>query len=357
MNYLEKMMIEDEAISVSDKFLNFIRHGFKNSIKGKFVYVFYEGVDDRYFYDYYVNSTYVNYELIDFFKNGCGDKHSVNEMYTSIKEWSEDWTIYPKELFLFFCDRDYDTLIDTRYNVEKQQNGCPTTYYSIESYLAEKGVLYAMLNKLLIKGLNAPLLDGYYKKLDSDLMAVYTLFAAKNLKLTLCAMAQRKFEKTKDTGRKMRLKDVHIMTFFQIKVSNFEDYVKDPSQNLLSFSTQAKYSEIEDRPYKYLMTKGAQQIELQDYEFIFGLETKFKTIDIKEFIRGKWFSKLLSEIYKKIREGFKSIKLKNGTKPSVTDRLSLNATINVYSGVMHSEAKFFPEDLKQFLELNYNKIK
>ena len=344
MNQLQRMLMIDKATEPKDNYMRFLT-SWKNRKKDiKLVYLFYEGVDDNFFYNHYVEKIYSNYKLIEPLPNGCEGKSSMNKLYLQISKWTDSWKKHPRSIFLFFCDRDYDELLETNYafQCEKNLNSFTTAFYSIESYLIQKGVFARMLGALSISNVDQEKLKKHYEDLDNSIMKLYMDFAQKMLGLTLCVMTQRKFEKNNPSESKISLDKVSIKKLFKVTI----DYKK--------IVLELKEREIEIRPYIYLEKQvNAPKLSFSHYEFVLGLESKFRDTDIKEFIRGKWFSKLLFFTYEKTRASLKSEFKKIGA--TVKAGHSTSTAGDVYASILHKY--YFPEDLKQFLELNYNNIK
>lgn len=344
MNQLQRMLMIDEATEYEQNYTRFLTSWKNRKKDNKLVYLFYEGVDDKFFYSFYVEKIYSNYKLIEPLPNGCEGKSSMNKLYLRISKWANAWKKHPSSIFLFFCDKDYDELLETNYvfQCKTNSNSFTTAFYSIESYLIEKGVFKRMLDVLYISNVDQEQLNEYYEDLDSNLMKSYVSFAQEMLKFILCIMTQRKFEKNNPSKPRIKLDDISIGKLFDITVEG-----KEIKLNL-------KDNLIKTKPYNYLTNElKAPKLLLSDYEFVLGLEPIFKNIDIKEIIRGKWFSKLLFSIYTKAKASIKKDFGKMGANTKVG--YSIDKASGAYASILHKY--YFPEDLKQFLEDNYNKIK
>lgn len=334
-------MMIDEATRPEENYLRFLTSWKSRQKNDKLIYLFYEGVDDHFFYNYYIEKVYSDYKLVEPLPNGCEGKALMNKLYLSISKWADSWKKHPQSIFLFFCDRDYDDLLETNYTFQSKTNSFTTAFYSIESYLIQKGVFAQMLGALSVHNVDQEQLKEYYKGLDSSLMALYVDFAQKMLKLTLCVMTHRKFEKNNSSNSRITLDRISMDKLFGISVKNQE------------IKLILKEDRIKTKPYNYLETEiNAPKLSFNHYEFVLKLESKFGEIDIKEAIRGKWFSKLLFLIYSETRATLKRDLKKIGGV--VKTGYTISKSGDIYASILHKY--YFPEDLRQFLEANYNNI-
>jgi len=353
MTYLDDILNIAHNSEPADKFNVFLT-SFRSPEKGKFVYVFYEGSDDSFFYNYYIGKIYTDYEIISPWSHGCEGKSVANKIYSSVKDWSKGWSKYPQSQFLFFCDRDYDDILDQAFPFQLESNVFTTCYYSIENYLIQKNVLYHMLDLLTVppKVNIQKIKVDLYTPLNKSFNSIFREFLKKIHNLTLFCIICRLYEKRHNLGRQMTLDNIKITKLFSVSFSQ-----ENSSNPILQIQLSEEYKlMVEDIPKYLIQTAGAnplsQKIKQEDLD---SISTKLAQIhDRVIFTRGKWISKfLINVVFEKIVSILRK-KIKDKTNQKVANRLSVGSTVQIFNSIIHK--KYFPSTLRQFLEVNLNNL-
>lgn len=145
-----------------------------------------EGPDDKIFYHDYCSEKFSN-QSFNFFT--CDGKKGVIDLKNAIEKYSENL----KPIFYFICDKDFDDFLN------KKVNGITyTTYYSIESHLADEIFIKYIIKKYSGLDLSNSDLEMFFENLNIKLTS-----SVEKLKEICCLMLETrsrnidaKFDKT-----------------------------------------------------------------------------------------------------------------------------------------------------------------
>ncbi|MDO6676905.1 DUF4435 domain-containing protein [Tenacibaculum sp. 1_MG-2023] len=347
MSFIDSFFAKKDQIRASS---GVFRLRQKYSSNNQEVHIFVEDEDDYVFYQIPLKQLYVDYKIIPYFQKG---KKNVLDAYNEI-----NWTNYIKEKVLFFIDKDFDDLLGI--NNKLDSNVFVTKYYSIENYLVTVEVFEIILMRFFgIK--ERILIDEFLGKINN----AHNEFI-KNIKSIISLiLIYRKESKHMDLD-KIKLSNffyLHNLDFFKRKVLSVEDYniiMRDP--NSTNFD---RVKVRKEKTLNNILSECVEDTSVYDYaKLIENRKTLETCISEKIYIRGKyefWFLfEMLTSIEQTTKRINETIRSKNVLIEKECDKISLykkrtDINANNIFDIFPSKIKM-PEDIKTFLELNYNRL-
>lgn len=212
-----------------------------------------EGPDDKIFYHDYCSEKFKN-QSFRFFT--CDGKKGVIDLKNAIDKYSEKL----KPIFYFICDKDFDDFLN------KKVTGITyTTYYSIESHLADEAFIRYILRKYSGFELSDSDFSMFFDNLNSKLKS-----SIEELKEISCLMLE-----TRSRNIDAKFDKTSIFDFIKIKKSSI---VKE---NICQENISQKWEAPEVKDIKDHM-RWLSSLESTDY---------------KIWIRGKYLIQLLKKCF------------------------------------------------------------
>jgi len=283
------------------------------------VYFFYEGFDSV-FYKKYGRSVFDGFKIKEY---NCKGKSNVFSLYRRI-----NWGNFICSRVLFFTDKDYDRLIGKIEEDVDNFNVFETRYYAVENYLGDSNAAEFVLQEFLRSYYNLIETDILEEKSSSFLRILNYFCDSMNPVNAWIAYNRRKVLEG-DNDYCLPLQNVKFHQVFYIKNNNKE--------------------------YQYCLSKKNEESAKKHFKATFFDEEiidyylNIMSFNSLEFIRGKFLMQLYLSFFQVLNED-KSFKHKCIVNPIDKNIFSLLCSCI-------DRKDYFPEDLKQFLELNYNNIK
>lgn len=297
----------------------------------KTVHCFYEGKDNL-FYRGFVENEFPEYKYYYYTGNG---KESVFNSYKEIEKKSLNWKNYNKNRILFFTDKDVDNY--TSKPIVKDENIFETKYYSIENYLVDENIFERILTETYELDIETEI-NNYKTQFMKNLETFY-----KETQYISSWIINNRKKNINSPLKKVKMSDLF----------NFEH-----KNDTIELVMHSDYKE-QDKIHEYLREKTKLSdnisVNISDIEAI----KEDLNENPKNYTRGKfelWFfmaffntfnNKLIPVYNKTIKDN----KL-NKTKLKADNTISNNER-----AIERFVAKLVqPNDLKVFLQLNYQKL-
>ena len=292
------------------------------------VYFFYEGYDSIFYLKYGV----IVFEEFNIKEYICKKKANVFNVYKRIS-----WEKYNPNKLLFFTDRDYDKLIGKVEQEVSNINIFETKYYAVENYLGEPDIVIFIVKKFLRSYYNLIEISLLEEKSNSFL-CILDSFMQKIAPINAWVAYNRLkyFEGNEDY--QLPLQKIKIKSFIDIPSEMTEGY------QLTLTKTEEEIREIfKSKAKKFKATEFDEDV-IESYLNKMILEPL-------GFLRGKFLMQLYIYYFADVLDKDVDFNAKCTINP-LKDENIFSLLCNCFNS-----NDYFPEDLKQFLELNYNNIK
>jgi len=320
MNF--KDILENAGEIPETAYIKFL-HQYKK--RGKTIHLFFEGQEDQSFYISHVENIFPReYELFYYL---CDGKSNVEQNYNDI-----NWFVFSKNRILFFIDKDFDDIIETR--KISDENIFETKYYSIENYFVTSEC-YARFLKEICGIKTAAVIKELLDQFDSQLSLFH-----KSIRLTIAWIIF-----CRKNRHNINLNDIDLSKLFEI-------------------NNQLEFKRCLSKPYKSIFEYLFDTTKCSHFDSneIFKINRRLRSIsEPKNYVRGKYEFWFMFSFYKKtmdslipfLNEEIKKRNTLNKTKiPKYKVHIELKET-NICE-IMGPRVRM-PIELSDFLNRNLKK--
>lgn len=344
MSYLDEIFQLQELYSLDATLLTLSVEYFPNQ---KTLHLFIEDEDDFDFYHSYAVRIYNDYDIYKYPQKG---KQNVIDAYRSI-----DWSKYNTARVLFFCDKDYDDILQINPLVEP--NIFYTSHYSIENYMVTDEV-YSIILSHFFENVPKKLAANVIK----ELKPLYKLFINRLTTVTGWILTYRLHKQTCDLD-KIVFQDIfyhhktQLSCLKNVSPTKFNNVMSDPNASVFE---KGRIRKQDLRTILEGKTKASPQ-HFDQAAIKQNIKQLKSNIEVKQFIRGKyefWFIfRVFFPYFTELANRYNDNARANNTNPKKTTSIAeIKRKIEIKENTIFCTVPpkmKIPEDIDIFLRRNY----